>query len=182
VLLYRIFPHLPSARRGEPGHPLYLHAGQGKGRWDNPASCLAWYMAQEPVSAVGEAFADLATWRDEMFPFPQLPGAQRALGVYRVADDLPYVDLDDARTLVERGMRPTQVIERNRPYTQGKAREIHQERRWNGIRWWSFHRPQWRVWCLWDVEPACEDVEQLNVAHVAVRDAAGALGKPIVTS
>lgn len=179
MLLYRIFPYLPSAKKGEPGHPLHVHRGHGTGRWDNPASYLAWYMAQEPAGAVGEVFADLAVWRDAMFVFPQISGARRALGVYGLADGLPYVDLDDARTLVARRMRPTQVIERNRPYTQDKALEIYQEHRWSAIRWWSFHRPQWRVWCLWDIDPACEDVQELDVSHVAVRDAASTLAKPI---
>jgi hypothetical protein len=182
VLLYRVFPHVPSAKKGEPGHPLYLHPAQGKGRWDNPGWYLAWYMTSEPTSAVGEVFADIGIWRNEMFAFPQIPDAQRALGVYRLADDLPYVDLDDAPTLVKRKMRPTQVIERIRPYTQGVALEIYQEQRWSGIRWWSFHRPQWRVWCLWDIEPVCEDIQELDVSHAAVRDAAGALAKPIVAS
>lgn len=179
MLLYRVFPYRSAARRRSPGHPLYVHPGQGKGRWDNPASYLAWYMAQEPTSAVGEVFAAVGTWRDEMFAFPQIPGAQRALGVYRLPDDLPYVDLDDAQTLVERGMRPSQVVERNRPYTQAKALDIYQERRWHGIRWWSLHRPQWRVWCLWDIDLVCEDVQDLDVEHVAVRDAASVLAKPV---
>lgn len=182
MLLYRVFPYLPAAKIGEPGHPLYVHPAQGQGRWDNPAWYLAWYMAHEPTCAVGEVFAGVTTWRDEMFPFPQIPGAQRALGIYRLADDLPYVDLDDAQTLVERTMRPSQVIERNRPYTQGKALEIYQEKKWNGIRWWPFHRPQWRVWCLWDIDPACEDVQELDVSHAAVRDAASTLARPIVAS
>lgn len=180
MLLYRVFPNLPSARKGAPGHPLYVHPAQGKGRWDNPASYLAWYMASEPASAIGEVFASVATWRDEMFPFPQIPGARRALGVYRLADDTPYVDLDDAPTLVQRRMRPSQVIERNRPYTQGKALEIYQEQRWSGIRWWSLHRPQWRVWCLWDIDPKCEQVQDLDLSHVALRDAASTLAKPVV--
>jgi hypothetical protein len=181
VLLYRIFPYLASAKKGEPGHALYVHPDQGKGRWDNPAWYLAWYMAQESTSAVGEVFAGVGTWRDEMFVFPQIRGARRALGVYRLPDDLPYVDLDDAQTLVQRKMRPSQVVERNRPYTQGKALEIYQEKEWTGIRWWSFHRPQWRVWCLWDIDPECEDVQELDVSHVSVRDAATVLAKPIMT-
>jgi hypothetical protein len=179
VLLYRVFPHLGSAKTGEPGHPLYIHPGQGRGRWDNPSSYLAWYMASEQTSAVAEVFAPLSTWRDAIFPFPQIPGSRRALGVYRLPDDLPYVDLDDPQTLVDRGMRPSQVVERNRPYTQAKALEIYTEKRWNSIRWWSFHRPQWRVWCLWEIDPACEAVEALDVSHPAVRDAAVALAKPI---
>lgn len=181
MLLYRVLPYRPSARKGEAGHPLYVHPGQGRGRWDNPGRYLAWYMASEPSGAVGEVFAHLGTWREEMFPFPQIPGSRRALGVYQLPDDLSYVDLDDAQTLVDRAMRPTQVIERNRPFTQGKALAMYDEGRWNGLRWWSFHRPQWRVWCLWDVDPACVDVEALDVAHVAVRDAASALGRSVAS-
>lgn len=181
MLLYRVFPYLPSARKGDPGHPLHVHPAQGKGRWDNPEAYLAWYMTSEPSSAVGEAFAGLSTWRQEMFAFPQLPGSLRALGTYDVPDDLPYVDLDDARTLVELGMRPSQVIERNRPYTQGKALKLYNDGRWNGLRWWSFHRPQWRVWCLWDIDPRSVAREALDVDHPAVRDAADTLAKPILS-
>ncbi|MDP9378110.1 MAG: RES family NAD+ phosphorylase [Actinomycetota bacterium] len=179
MLLYRVFPYLSSARTGEPGHPLYLHPGQGTGRWDNPASYLAWYMAHEPTSAVGEVFASVSVWREEMFPFDHIPGARRALAVYQLPDDLPYVDLDDAQTLVHRRMRPSQVLERNRPYTQAKALEIYHKNKWNGLRWWSFHRPQWRVWCLWNINPMCEDIQVLDVSHAAVRDAAGTLVKSI---
>jgi hypothetical protein len=177
MLLYRTFPHLGSARAGQPGHPLYVHPNQGQGRWDNPAWYLALHMTQEPTSAVVEVFADLPDWSEDMFAFPEIAGARRALGVYRVADDLPYVDLDDAATLVARGMRPSQVVARNRPYTQAKALEIHQERRWSGLRWWSFHHPDWRVWCLWDIKPVCEEVQELDLDHPAVQDAATALAK-----
>lgn len=180
MLLYRVFPYLDSAKPGEPGHPRYVHPAQGKGRWDNASAYLAWYLASERTSAVAEVFANLTNWRDAMFPFPQIAGARRALGVYRLPDDLPYVDLDDPQILVDRGMRPSQVIERNRPYTQGKALEIFNEKRWNGIRWWSFHRPESRVWCLWEIDPVCETVEALDLSHVAVRDAAAALAKLLV--
>ncbi len=179
MLLHRVFPYLPAAKKGEPGHPLYVHPAQGRGRWDNPTSYLAWYMASEPSSAVGESFAHLSVWRDEMFPFPQIRGARRALGTYELPDGLPYVDLDDAATLVQQGMRPSQVIERNRPYTQDKALGIYQTKKWNGLRWWSFHRPQWRVWCLWDIDPECEQVVDLDVGHVAVRDAATTLVRAV---
>ncbi len=180
MLLYRVFPYRSSAKPGEPGHPLYVHPAQGRGRWDNRSAYLAWYMASEQTSAVAEVFAHLSTWRDAMFPFPQIPGSRRALGTYQLPDDLPYIDLDDPQTLVDRGMRPSQVIERNRPYTQGKALGIYSETKWSGIRWWSFHRPQWRVWCLWDIDPACEDVQDIDVSHLAVRDAAAALAKAVV--
>lgn len=181
MLLYRVFPHLATAKARQPGHPLYVHPAQGKGRWDNPDSYLAWYMSSEPSSAVGEVFAHVTTWREAMFGFPQIAGARRSLAIYRLPDDLPYVDLDDAQVLVDRRMRPSQVIERNRPYTQAKALEIYSERKWNAIRWWSFHRPQWRVWCLWEIEPIVEDIQILNVDHIAVQDAAVALAKPVIS-
>ena len=180
MLLYRVFPYLPTASKGQPGHPLHVHPAQGKGRWDNPGSYLAWYMAFEVAGAVGETFADISTWRDEMFEFPALPGSRKALGFYELPDDLPYVDLDDAATLVELAMRPTQVIVRNRPYTQAKALSIYQQKKWSGIRWWSFHRPQWRVICLWDIDPKCDHVEDLDTSHIAVSDAGRTLSKPIV--
>jgi hypothetical protein len=178
VLLFRVFPYLASAKVGEPGHPLYVHPDQGHGRWDNPRHYLARYMAGEPSAAAGEAFAHLSQWDEAMFPFPHIPGARRALGTYELPDDLPYVDLDDASTLVRYGMRPSQVVQRNRPYTQGKALAIYQQKHWKGLRCWSFHRPEWRVWCLWDVDPACVDVDDLTTSHPVVRDAATALRRP----
>lgn len=177
MLLYRLFPYLPTARAGQPGHPLHLHPGQGRSRWDNPRHYHAWYFTQESASAVGEVFQRVQVWQDQVFDVPELPGARRALAVYHLPDDLPYVDLDDAATLVRLGMRPSQVVERNRAYTQAKALELYEEGRWNGLRWWSVLHPPWRVWCLWDVEPRCEDVQELDLAHPAVRDAAKALAK-----
>jgi hypothetical protein len=91
VLLYRVFPHLSTAPSGQPGHPLYIHPNQGYGRFDNPAHYLAWYMASEAASAIGETFADIAVWQDAMFDFPSLPGSRKALGIYDLRDDLPYV-------------------------------------------------------------------------------------------
>lgn len=115
-----------------------------------------------------------------MFEFPHIPGSHKALGIYDLPDDLPYVDLDDPQRLVELGVRPSQVIERNRPYTQALALRIHGEGRYNGIRWWSFHRPQWRMYCLWEIDPSVVHVDPLTVDHIAVASAARTLGKPMV--
>lgn len=177
MLLSRVFPYLPSAPAGKPGHPLYVHPAQGSGRFDNPALYLAWYMSAETVSAVGESFASISVWRDEMFEFPHIPGSRKALGTYELAGDLPYVDLDDPQRLVELGVRPSQVIERNRPYTQGLAARIYAERKYNGIRWWSFYWPQWRVYCLWEITPKIAEIDELSMTHSAVVDAAQTLVK-----
>lgn len=179
MLLYRVFPYLSTASTEGPGHPLYVHPVQGAGRFDNPTHYLAWYMAAEAVSAVGEAFGPLSTWRDEMFGFPLIPGSRKALGIYEIPDDLPYVDLDDPQRLVELGVRPSQVVERNRPYTQALALRIYREAKYNGIRWWSFHRPQWRVYCLWEIDPIVAEVDPLAMDHVAVESAALTLAKAV---
>jgi RES domain len=180
LLLYRVFPHLTQAQVDYPGHPLYVHPGQGTGRFDNPHLYKAWYLTAEATSAIGESFADIRSWKDAMFTFPQVPGARKALGIYRLPDDLPYVDLDDAQRLVELSVRPSQVVERNRPYTQGLAARIYGMRTYNGVRWWSYHLPQWRVYCLWDIDPEAVEVQALSVSHAAVVDAANSLGKLIV--
>lgn len=179
MLLCRVFPYLPSASNGQPGHPLYVHPAQGAGRFDNPLQYLSWYMAAEAVSAVGESFAHLSAWKDEMFEFPQIPGSRRVLGIYELPDDLPYVDLDDPQRLLDLGVRPSQVVERNRPYTQALALKIYMEAKYNGICRWSFHRPQWRVYCLWEIDPDIVQVEALTLTHIAVGSAARTLAKRI---
>jgi hypothetical protein len=188
MLLYRVFAYLPAAATAATaGHPQYIHTPQGRGRLDNPSDYTVWYLSDQPSGAIGETFADLVLWRDAMFPAPYLPGAQRVLGTYDVADDLPILDLDDANALLQRGLRPSQVIQRNRPVTQAWAKGIFDEkdhdgtRKWDGVRWWSYQRPQWRIVGLWgNIPPACVSVDPLTVAHPAVRDAARTLGKRIL--
>ncbi len=153
------------------------------GRLDNPADYDCWYLAADAPGAVGETFGDLDVWTSGMFSFPALAGADRALGTYKIPDATPILDLDDARNLLDRGLRPTQVIERNRPATQGWALRIFNERtrtgsrKWNGVRWWSYHRPQWRIYGLWELTPECVAVDALALDHPAVVDAARVLSK-----
>jgi hypothetical protein len=187
MLVYRVFPHLASAAVGAAGHPQYLHRGQGGGRLDNPGHYLVWYLACSPSGAVGEAFADLDTWSDTMFAYPKLAGSRRALATYAIPDDLALLDLDDAKNLLDRGLRPTQVVERNRSATQVWALKIFRERNdrssqmWNGVKWWSIHRPQWEIIGYWGTAaPTVVNVERLTTSHSALIDAARALSKPIV--
>jgi RES domain len=186
ALYYRVFPFLAHAKVGEPGHPQYLHKPQGGGRLDNPRYYDVWYLAAEMSGAAGEVFGDLTTWSKLMFDFPKLPGAVRALGTYELSDNLPLLDLDDAQNLVDRGLRPTQVVERNRAATQAWALRIWQEYdpgtglpKWVGIRWWSFHRPQWRVLGVWGATPRCLAVATLDTSSPAIVDAARQLGRVI---
>jgi hypothetical protein len=186
MLAYRVFPRLPRARVGKPGHPDYLHRPQGKGRLDNPHRYDVWYLAADAAGAIGETFGDLPAWRAQMLEFPALQGSRRTLGCYELPDDLSLLELDDARHLLDRGLRPTQVIERNRAATQEWALRMWEERdglgrpRWAGVRWWSYHRPNWRILGIWGHQPHCVKVEQLRMNHPALLDAARALRKQVI--
>lgn len=190
VIVYRVFVHDASAAVGEPGHALYLHKPQGHGRLDNPRHYDLWYFAVLPEGAIGEVFGNLTDWTDEMFAAPYLPGARRALARFEIPDDLDILDLDDAKALLDRGLRPTQIVARSRAITQNWALGIFDEaaqdgsRRWAGVRWWSFQRPQWPVIGLW-VPPgglpshALLGVDSLDLTHPSVVDAARTLAKTI---
>lgn len=180
MLVWRVFPWVDRAAPGEPGHPLHVHPDQGAGRWDNPDRYLALYVAASAEAAVGESFAHLVRWTVDMLPFPQVPGAVRALGVYRYDEEAhPLLDLDDARALLDRGLRPTDVVVRNRPRTQAIARSVHDEGHWAGIAWWSMHRPQWPLMVFFGTDVVTvEDVVDLP-GHPALRDAGAVLAKEV---
>ncbi len=188
MLLYRVFRHLATARSGESGHPMYLHKPQGMGRWDNPTAYDAWYLSRDQQGAVGETLGDLPRWRESVFPVSSPAGGRLALGVYEIPDGTELLDLDDARTLLDRSLRPTQVVIRNRSATQDIALRAFREtradgtRKWVGISWWSVRWPQWKPICLW-VPPGekpphkLHRVERLDMSHPAVIDAAKTLAK-----
>jgi hypothetical protein len=121
-----------------------------------------------------------------MFANPGLVGSRRSLVTYKILDDLPLLDLDDANNLLERGLRPTQVVGRNRSATQTWALRIFDERNdrgarmWDGVKWWSIHRPQWEIIGYWGrATPTVVKVERLTISHPALIDAADALKTPI---
>lgn len=150
--LYRVFPWLESAGPNEPGHPLYIPRPQGHGRIDNPEHYLTLYLCDEPDGAIGEAFANHAIWTPDLLDGPpSLAGSRRALGTYD-ASDADVIDLDDARALSERRLRPSEVVTRNRRVTQAWALDIFREGQCNGIRWWSYHNPEWGSFGIWNVE------------------------------
>ena len=180
MLIYRVFPHRADARHGEAGHPLYVHPDQGPGRWDNPDLYRALYVAATASGAIGETFAHLSTWSKAMLPVPTIDGAERALGVYSVHEEvLPLLDFDDPRSLLDRGLRPTDIVVRNRPRTQQIARNVFNEQKWSGLSWWSMHRPQWALHVLWRLDDiTLEGIERLG-RHAALRDAGNLLAKKL---
>ena len=178
MLLYRVFPHHAAASLGEPGHPLYVHPDQGRGRWDNPDVYSAIYTAGSPSGAIGETFAGLSTWSGAMLPFPSVPGSVRALGVYGLEEEAnALLDLDDARMLLQRGLRPTDVVIRNRPRTQAIARAVHAEAAWAGMSWWSMHRPQWTLYVIWIPELLSVERVEPIAGHPALLDSSRLLAK-----
>lgn len=186
MLVYRVFPYLSSAVAGEPGHPTFVHPDQGDGRVDNPHHYRTWYLAYEQSGAIGEVFANMSQWSSGMFAFPDVPGSVRALGTYSIPDTLPVREMDDAQTLVELSLRPTQVVTRNRPVTQAWALRIFHEMNtrgepvWHGVSWWSFHLPTWRNLGYWGaITPTVCDVQPLSMTHIGVVDAADALNRTI---
>lgn len=180
MLAYRVFPHLRGARPGSPGHPAYLHPQQGSGRWDNPDRYRLVYLAASPTGAIGETFAHLSRWGPGMLTVPVIPGAVRSLATVAVDEEIhPVCDLDDPRALLERTLRPTDVVIRNRPRTQAIAAALHDEGRWAGLSWWSMHRPQWKLYALWRPEAwSVQRVEPLP-GHPGLLDAARVLAKDL---
>ncbi len=188
MLAYRIFPYLPHAKHGEPGHPQYLHKPQGRGRLDNPGHYDLWYLALSPAGAAAEVFGDLRRWSEDMFEVPYLPRGRRALATFEIPDGISLLDLDNPQNLVDLSIRPTEVVGRNRAASQSWALRVFNqrnsagERTWEGVKWWSFHRPHWEVLGIW--ESAGErapiellGVERLELSNVHVQDALKSLGK-----
>jgi len=185
MLVYRVFFHDSGARPGDPGHALHLHRPQGAGRWDNPDLYDAWYFARSPEGAIGEVFDTFAEWHASMFD-TGMPGLRRAMAVFSVPDDLAVFNFDDAANLQRIGMRPSDVVIRNKSMTQRRAVTLFKERnadgshRWQGLQWWSYHHPQWTNLMLWGTRdsPApltLRRVEKLELTNIAVEEAARTL-------
>jgi hypothetical protein len=170
---------VPRAPEGQPGHPLYVPRPQGQGRVDNPEHYLVLYLSDSAAGAVGEAFGNFAIWTDELFKGPPvLPKSQRVLAIYDMESDLSILDLDDAAVLLRLGLRPSEVVSRDRQSTQAWALRIHQEGSWVGVKWWSRWEPTWATYALWDPTPLrVLDVMGLSRSHLAVEQASKILNR-----
>ena len=111
-----------------------------------------------------------------MFVSPTTPGATRSLGRYNLADGAKILDLDDVDALRALGLRPSEVVTPDRSVTQRWAKRVFDERRWDGVRWWSYYDARWYSYALWDRrELSVISVELLSLEHVAVAEAANVL-------
>ena len=185
MLLYRVFPYLSTAKVSQAGHPLYEHTPQRGGRVDHP-EYYVWYLARSPEAACGQAFGDLHTWDPSMFVVPFLEGGTRTLATYRLPNELRLLDLDDPKKLLERRLRPTQIVVRNLAVTQAWGYAAWSEsdphdanaRRWDAISWWSYHHPGWPVVASW-LRPELVELDKLSLEHPAVAEAAKTLRRVI---
>lgn len=93
------------------------------------------------------------------------------------------MDVDDARFLLDRGLRPTDVVGRARARTRVLAADLFTEGA-SGIRFWSYHRCEWTNVVLFQppVEPASltvVDVEEMTLHLPCVQAASEMLCRPV---
>lgn len=165
--LYRVVSYLDAADAGAPGHPLYVPVSTGANRIDNPDVYDTLYLGDDPLCAVAEAFGWASRWNAGLLRgTPALPGSVRALVSYDVDDETALCDLDDADRLVDLGLRPSRVVTRNRNTTQAWARELFDTDEFAGVRWWSYHNPDWGSVGLWDTAAlTIADIFVLSADH-----------------
>jgi len=119
-----------------------------------------------------------------MFVRAYLPAGRMTLGIFEAPDDMGICDLDDANNLLHLGMKPSQVVMRNLPYTQARAADAFAEGRWAGLGWWSFHRPFWSNRMLWSTASAPAPVtfvnaEPLDLSHRSIISVRATLAKAV---
>lgn len=178
--LYRCYPRVPGARRGRPGHWSFVPTPQLHGRWDNADLYDSWYFSLSAVGAVAESFYNKNRWIPEVFLTPA--GHARAIAEFAF-DGPELLDLDDAATLLELGVSPSQVVVQDLGVTQNLARRVFEEwgDRYAGLRWWSSQMPSETSVLLWgdDGRPPeglrLMGSQQLGVEHPAVVEAAARL-------
>jgi hypothetical protein len=105
----------------------------------------------------------------------------RAIASYRLADDAPLCDLDDPEQLRTLRLRPSDVVSRDYSRTRAWARQIYAQRRWVGVRWWSYYDPRWASAGLWELSRlALEDVRPLRLDDPALIEASRTIVRRIL--
>jgi len=174
----------------DPFHPLSVPIDrQGGGRFDNPHRYAALYAAITPQGAVGETFGNASTWLEREITRTK-EGRPRCLVSLELPDDTRLLDLDDPITLTDLGLRPSDVVRRNRDRTHEVALALwlgRTQTATRGLRWRSYWRPEWEVVVVWsdDVIPPwfpflrVDAVEELRIDHPAVVLAADVLPREL---
>ena len=66
--------------------------------------------------------------------------------------------------------------------TRAWALLVHREKRFAGVRWWSYYDSRWGSYGLWDLRRMrAKSVTPLDREHAAVLEAAATLARPFRT-
>jgi hypothetical protein len=179
VEIFHTFPLRRGAALDAPGGPLYVpRERQGFGRFDAPDRYGAFYFSTLAISAIAE---QLQAFRGRALPSSALRRADGSiLALARMELDEPtLVDLDDARRLLERDLRPSQVATSERARTRPIGVAIHDEGG-DGLLWWSALEAAWPNGVLFAERALgrCRLIgrpERLGLEHPSVREAAAFL-------
>lgn len=185
VSLFRVFSHLERAAKDEPGGALFIPP-QGRGRVDNPDHYVAYYATLQPEAAVAEVLGarEAGPIRPDSFRgTPLVKNSVLALATLEITGLEAVCDLDDPKTLISRGLRPSRIITRDYRVSQAWALKIFRERARSeriGVSWWSYYESQWTSVAIWKPQRLrLRNVEALNVGHAAVLRAAKVLRRRI---
>lgn len=120
-----------------------IRASQQSGRWDNSRLYGALYLSLSQAGAVAEVLGNHTEWVDALFDSPGT-GLRRHLITVEIDDTVVkgIIDVDDARFLLSRGLRPSEIAGRARTSTRTLATDLFSEGA-NGVRFWSYYRPEW---------------------------------------
>lgn len=163
-ILYRVFTYLVHARVDAPGGAVYV-ARQGGGRLDHPEMYSVLYLSDSPAGAIAEAFGRFPEWNAPILEgSPGLPGSTRAIARFQLANNASICDLDDPVVLQELGLRPSDVVSRDYMRSKAWARRIYEERKWAGVRWWSYYDARWASFGLWDIRDL--KLEYVRILHL----------------
>jgi hypothetical protein len=189
VRFYRVFPYLRNAAPDDPGGVFFRPSG-GKNRADSPVPgiyrCL--YVGDSVEGSVAEAFGRFDMWDAAVIEAdpaaPTLPGSRFALAAYDLPDAVGVRDLDDARTLLGEGLRPSQVVTRDRHITQAWSARIQATSLYAGVSWWSYYDSAWQSAALWDISAltVVGTPRPLSVTDAEVNSAARTIVRRLIAS
>lgn len=111
-----------------------------------------------------------------------MPGSVRAIAEYRLDDNTAICNLDDPAQLLALGLRPPEVVSRDYQTTRIWARKLHDQRRWAGVKWWSYYSPAWSSFGLWDLGSLrLETVRPLRLSDAEVLEAGRTIVRRVIT-
>jgi RES domain len=181
-ILHRVFPYVATAARNEAGSAVYVPP-QGGGRLDNPGIYSILYLSDAPAGAIAEAFGRFPEWSEAILEgTPSLVGSARAIARFHLPDDAPICNLDDPALLQTLGLRPSDIVSRDYARSRAWAQKIYEQRKWFGVRWWSYYDSQWSSFGLWNISQLkLVEVRPLRLDEPALLDAGRRIARRIVT-